>query len=138
VQSLDSEKDIELLKEYFPGIFTDDNFRILQITTMFLKKTVAAGYCLYEIGNWVTKPMSACGNPTSYQSSLDPKSELEILCEKARQKPCKKCSDKGTDEISSTYSLDRKNCSCFLRNLSDLIDDFVEERKPLSAVCLVI
>jgi len=73
IASLDPFKDAEMLRAELPSL-TERAIRILTLCTVFLQRAAAAGLCLAEIGDMMTRQFS---------SAEEGLSALEALCKKA-------------------------------------------------------
>ncbi|XP_073352025.1 phosphatidylinositol 4-kinase gamma 1 [Aegilops tauschii subsp. strangulata] len=73
IASLDPFKDAEMLREELPSL-TEPAIRILTVCTVFLQRAAAAGLCLADIGDMMTREFS---------SAEEGLSALEALCKKA-------------------------------------------------------
>ncbi|XP_051224379.1 phosphatidylinositol 4-kinase gamma 1 [Lolium perenne] len=73
IASLDPFKDAEMLRVELPSL-TEPAIRILTLCTIFLQRAAAAGLCLADIGDMMTREFS------SMEEGL---SALEALCKKA-------------------------------------------------------
>ncbi len=74
IASLDSQADIELLRKELPDI-NEASFRVLELSTLLLKKAAAAGLTLSEIAGVLTRPICIDEEP----------SELENMCFEIRR-----------------------------------------------------
>ncbi|XP_062200147.1 phosphatidylinositol 4-kinase gamma 1-like [Phragmites australis] len=74
VASLDPFKDAEMLRAELPSL-NEPAIRILTLCTIFLKRAAAAGLCLADIGDMMTREFTAMG-----EEGL---STLEALCKRA-------------------------------------------------------
>jgi hypothetical protein len=74
VASLDPFKDAETLRAELPSL-KEPAIRILTVCTIFLKRAAAAGLCLADIGDMMTREFTA---------QQDVLSTLEALCKQAR------------------------------------------------------
>ena len=74
IASLDAEADIELLRRELPDI-KEASFRVLELSTLLLKKAAAAGLTLSEIAGVLTRPICIDEEP----------SELEKMCFEIRR-----------------------------------------------------
>lgn len=68
---LDANKDVDMLRAELP-MMREACFRVLLLSTTFLKKAAAAGLCLAEIGEMMSK------------DAMDETSQLELLCLQAK------------------------------------------------------
>uniref|UniRef100_A0ACD5VMZ6 Uncharacterized protein n=1 Tax=Avena sativa TaxID=4498 RepID=A0ACD5VMZ6_AVESA len=73
IASLDPFKDAEMLRAELPSL-TEPAIRILTMCTVFLQRAAAAGLCLADIGDMMTREFS---------SAEEGLSALEALCKKA-------------------------------------------------------
>jgi len=102
IRELDAEKDIQLLKEKFPGSFREEHFHILRLSTMLLKKGEAADLTFFEMGNIMCR------------TDLTIPSVLEGICQQA---------EKRLQGISDNQ--------LFLENISNLLDWEIQKIKYL-------
>lgn len=87
VLNLDPFKDAELLRSKVPYI-RESSIRVLVLCTIFLKRAVAAGLCLADIGKMMTR---------EFHGGKEHLSVLETICLKAKAK------------LSSIFSDDKKD-----------------------------
>ncbi|GAV64224.1 PI3_PI4_kinase domain-containing protein [Cephalotus follicularis] len=74
ISNLDPFKDAELLRTLIPSL-RESCIRVLVLCTIFLKRAAAAGLCLADIGEMMTR---------EFCSGEENSSVLEILCAKAK------------------------------------------------------
>lgn len=75
IEKLDPQKDCDMLLRELPMI-RDACLRVLVLCTIFLKEAAAAGLCLAEIGEMMTR---------EFRSGEEEPSELEVVCLEARR-----------------------------------------------------
>ncbi|XP_026418127.1 phosphatidylinositol 4-kinase gamma 8-like [Papaver somniferum] len=76
ISRLDPSKDAELLRKELPSL-TEPSIRILVLCTIFLKSAAAAGICLADIGDMMTR---------QFRGTKQEPSILETLCAEAKAK----------------------------------------------------
>ncbi|PWZ12267.1 Phosphatidylinositol 4-kinase gamma 1 [Zea mays] len=130
VASLDPFKDAETLRAELPSL-KEPAIRILTVCTIFLKRAAAAGLCLADIGDMMTREF------TAQQDGL---STLEALCKQAHDSvlPHPSPDGDGVDE-SASVSGGRKHVSfgdlslaewtSFLERFEQLLPAALEDKK---------
>lgn len=114
IRKLDEIKDVEKLREGLP-MLREACLRMLILSTTFLKKAAAAGLCLAEIGEMMTR------------DGMDEASELELLCLQAKLQVERQFSSANSndDDIVSERSYGEEE----LLEQFDFEMDLEEERK---------
>ncbi|XP_044506847.1 phosphatidylinositol 4-kinase gamma 8-like [Mangifera indica] len=87
ISNLDPFKDAEMLRTELPSV-RESSIRVLILCTIFLKRAAAAGLCLAEIGEMMTREL--CG-----EENL---SVLETVCAKAKEQVMNRLDDKDNNE----------------------------------------
>ncbi|KAL5744970.1 hypothetical protein ACOSP7_026116 [Xanthoceras sorbifolium] len=95
--NLDPFKDAEILRTELPSL-RESSIRVLVLCTIFLKRAAAAGLCLADIGEMMTREF--CGEETQ--------SVLETLCATAKASVMNNISDDG-DEEEKEEEVESKN-----------------------------
>jgi hypothetical protein len=93
ISNLDPFKDAELLRTELPSI-RESSIRVLVICTIFLKRAVASGLCLADIGAMMTREF-CCGE--------EKMSVLENLC--AQAKASLPNDDQGKEDTRKEYEI---------------------------------
>ncbi|GLT95645.1 hypothetical protein SLE2022_133130 [Rubroshorea leprosula] len=91
ISNLDPFKDAELLRTEIPSI-RESSIRVLILCTIFLKQAAAAGLCLTDIGEMITR---------RFYGGQENSSVLEDLCAKAKASvvdPCSEVDDEEEDD----------------------------------------
>jgi len=138
VTSLDPFKDAETLRAQLPSL-KEPAIRILTLCTIFLKRAAAAGLCLADIGDMMTR---------EFMAQEEGLSTLEALCRQAHDSvvlPCPPPDGDGVDEGAAS-SGGRKHVSfgdlssaewaAFLETFEQLLAAALEAKKcaaPLPA-----
>ncbi|XP_027351115.1 phosphatidylinositol 4-kinase gamma 1-like [Abrus precatorius] len=128
ISKLDPFKDAEILRTEIP-LLRESSIRVLIVCTIFLKHAAAAGLCLADIGQMMTREL--CGGEESA-------SEMENIClqVKARvsnNERCKEETEGGSicDETGgiSFGDLNQGEWESFLEIFNDLLHAVFEEKK---------
>lgn len=119
IASLDAPRDAELLREELPAL-TEPAIRILTLCTVFLQRAAAAGLCLADIGDMMTREFSSAEEGVSV-------SELEALCNKAVDD-----GDRRTEESSPRHvsfgELSAEEWAAFLEKFERLLPPAFEAK----------
>lgn len=119
IASLDAQADIELLRRELPDIH-EASFRVLELSTLLLKKAAAAGLTLSEIAGVLTRPICIDEEP----------SELEKMCFEIRRE----MHLEETEALGRLESI-RQAASCLSSMTVEEADDpeVIDEFAPVDA-----
>lgn len=130
ISKLDPFKDAEVLRTDVPSL-RECAIRVLVVCTIFLKHAAAAGLCLAEIGQMMTREF--CGGE-------DSPSEMENICLKVKasiphgfnNESCKEGTEEGFNCEVGGISLGDMNqgaWEAFLEGFSELLHDVFKDRR---------
>ena len=100
IRSLDPLKDAELLRSELP-MLAEDSIRVLMLCTIFLKSAAAAGLCLAEIGDMMTREFCCMEEGFSH---------LESICRQAGA--IVRWSEEGAGETAGMFQFNMEIGSC--------------------------
>ncbi|KAK1386717.1 1-phosphatidylinositol 4-kinase [Heracleum sosnowskyi] len=102
ISDLDPFKDAEILRTKVP-FMRESSLRVLVICTIFLKRATAAGFCLAEIGEMMTR---------EFRGGKESTSVLENLCQTAKAGLSGTKSDDDSDYGNENTKLFQFNSEC--------------------------
>ncbi|XP_010504566.1 PREDICTED: phosphatidylinositol 4-kinase gamma 8-like [Camelina sativa] len=108
ISNLDPFKDAELLRTELVGSMQESSLRVIIVCTIFLKQAAAAGLCLAEIGEKMTRDICR-GEESS--------SVLEILCNKAKESVS--CGTDDDDDYTSECNEVEAELECGIFQFDD-------------------
>lgn len=132
IRNLDPFKDAQLLRNEFPNSVRESSIRVLVLCTIFLKQAVAAGLCLANIGEMMTREFRG--------GSEEHSSVLENICLNAEKASKLSLNDNGNRnnhiECSKTCGghicfggISEDEWELFLDNFQKLLPELFEGRK---------
>ena len=123
ISKLDPFKDADILRTEVPSM-RESSIRVLFVCTIFLKQSAAAGLCLADIGQMMTR---------EFRRGEESSSELENICAKVKAS-IKNENSKEVDtnceiEGISFGDMNRNEWEMFLENFSKFVIGVCEDKK---------